>query len=194
MTLGAHRSAIERPCGGSERDSAQGAPVMLRLVSNVVRDGSQRPTQDTGTRARLVVAFIGIAAFVAAGLLVQAGVVDVTAYLSIATGALAFYFGAAFLPSSTHLRTERRYSATRIPATPLVPIAGRRPRRAAAEKKARECRCSCGRLLARATSQGIEVKCGRCGRVLTIAWPDGTVLERPNPPAPESSSKSDPDS
>ncbi len=35
-----------------------------------------------------------------------------------------------------------------------------------------DCRCSCGRLLARLTREGLEVKCRRCRRVLLIAWSD----------------------
>lgn len=35
-----------------------------------------------------------------------------------------------------------------------------------------DCRCSCGRLLARLTRDGLEVKCRRCRRVLLIAWAD----------------------
>jgi hypothetical protein len=35
-----------------------------------------------------------------------------------------------------------------------------------------DCRCSCGRLLARLTREGLEVKCRRCRRVLLIAWTD----------------------
>lgn len=37
-----------------------------------------------------------------------------------------------------------------------------------------DCRCSCGRLLARLTRDGLEVKCRRCRRVLLIAWADIT--------------------
>lgn len=46
-----------------------------------------------------------------------------------------------------------------------------------AEKAAADCRCLCKRLLARATSGGIEVKCGRCQRVLLITWPDARVID-----------------
>jgi phage FluMu protein Com len=42
---------------------------------------------------------------------------------------------------------------------------------------ATECRCLCKRLLARATSEGIEVKCGRCQRVLLITWPDARIID-----------------
>lgn len=33
-----------------------------------------------------------------------------------------------------------------------------------------EARCLCGRLLARLTQQGIELKCARCRRVVLIEW------------------------
>jgi phage FluMu protein Com len=33
-----------------------------------------------------------------------------------------------------------------------------------------EARCSCGRLLARLTEAGIELKCSRCRRVVVIEW------------------------
>jgi hypothetical protein len=33
-----------------------------------------------------------------------------------------------------------------------------------------EARCLCGRLLARLTAQGIELKCARCRRVVVIDW------------------------
>ena len=42
---------------------------------------------------------------------------------------------------------------------------------------ATECRCLCKRLLARATPEGIEVKCGRCQRVLLITWPDARIID-----------------
>jgi phage FluMu protein Com len=35
---------------------------------------------------------------------------------------------------------------------------------------AEETRCLCGRLLARLTSDGIELKCTRCRRVVVIDW------------------------
>jgi hypothetical protein len=41
-----------------------------------------------------------------------------------------------------------------------------------AEAAEGDCRCSCGRLLARLTREGLEVKCRRCRRVLLIAWTD----------------------
>jgi phage FluMu protein Com len=31
-------------------------------------------------------------------------------------------------------------------------------------------RCVCGKLMARLTTQGIELKCGRCRRVVMIDW------------------------
>jgi hypothetical protein len=43
---------------------------------------------------------------------------------------------------------------------------------ATAESAEGDCRCSCGRLLARLTRDGLEVKCRRCRRVLLIAWAD----------------------
>jgi phage FluMu protein Com len=33
-----------------------------------------------------------------------------------------------------------------------------------------ETRCLCGRLLARLTPQGIELKCSRCRRIVLIDW------------------------
>ena len=33
-----------------------------------------------------------------------------------------------------------------------------------------ETRCACGRLLARLTDAGIELKCSRCRRVVLIDW------------------------
>lgn len=33
-----------------------------------------------------------------------------------------------------------------------------------------EARCACGRLLARLTDAGIELKCSRCRRIVVIAW------------------------
>lgn len=33
-----------------------------------------------------------------------------------------------------------------------------------------EARCACGRLLARLTNAGIELKCSRCRRVVVIEW------------------------
>ena len=33
-----------------------------------------------------------------------------------------------------------------------------------------ETRCLCGRLLARLTDAGIELKCPRCRRVIVIGW------------------------
>lgn len=33
-----------------------------------------------------------------------------------------------------------------------------------------EARCACGRLLARLTDAGIELKCSRCRRVVVIDW------------------------
>lgn len=33
-----------------------------------------------------------------------------------------------------------------------------------------ETRCSCGRLLARLTDAGIELKCGRCRKLVVIDW------------------------
>jgi hypothetical protein len=31
-------------------------------------------------------------------------------------------------------------------------------------------RCQCGRLVARVTLRGIEIKCARCKRLITIGW------------------------
>jgi phage FluMu protein Com len=33
-----------------------------------------------------------------------------------------------------------------------------------------ETRCACGRLLARLTDAGIELKCSRCRRLVVIEW------------------------
>jgi hypothetical protein len=33
-----------------------------------------------------------------------------------------------------------------------------------------ECRCPCGSLLARLRSDGIELKCRRCKRILMVPW------------------------
>ena len=46
-----------------------------------------------------------------------------------------------------------------------------------------ETRCSCGRLLARLTDAGIELKCSRCRRVVLIAW--GAVEDGRSRLAPE---------
>jgi hypothetical protein len=34
----------------------------------------------------------------------------------------------------------------------------------------RDVRCLCGRLVARVTLRGIEIKCARCKRLITIGW------------------------
>jgi len=33
-----------------------------------------------------------------------------------------------------------------------------------------ECRCSCGRLLARIADRGVELKCRRCKRTILVPW------------------------
>jgi hypothetical protein len=42
--------------------------------------------------------------------------------------------------------------------------------RAPASSPSDESRCLCGRLLARLTDAGIELKCPRCRRVVVIGW------------------------
>ncbi len=44
-----------------------------------------------------------------------------------------------------------------------------------------ETRCSCGRLLARLTDAGLELKCARCRRVVLIDW-SAVQDERSRPP------------
>jgi phage FluMu protein Com len=39
-----------------------------------------------------------------------------------------------------------------------------------AKPPAPETRCACGRLLAKLTDAGIELKCARCRRVVLIDW------------------------
>jgi hypothetical protein len=39
-----------------------------------------------------------------------------------------------------------------------------------AKPAAPETRCACGRLLAKLTDAGVELKCARCGRVVLIDW------------------------
>ena len=61
------------------------------------------------------------------------------------------------------------------------------PRETTGSAEDKDCRCACKRLLARATSRGVEIKCGRCERLMLVTWPDGTVIdlgsaERPVPP------------
>lgn len=46
-----------------------------------------------------------------------------------------------------------------------------------------ECRCTCKKLLARATDRGVEIKCGRCERLMLVTWPDGAVIELASPAA-----------
>lgn len=36
----------------------------------------------------------------------------------------------------------------------------------------RESRCACGSLLARLTSEGVELKCRRCKRLVIVRWSD----------------------
>ena len=47
-----------------------------------------------------------------------------------------------------------------------APARSRRPERAQ-----RECRCECGSLLARLSANGIELKCRRCKRVVSLPLP-----------------------
>lgn len=46
-----------------------------------------------------------------------------------------------------------------------------------------ETRCLCGRLLARLTDAGIELKCPRCRRVVVIGW--SAVRDERSPAARE---------
>ena len=47
-----------------------------------------------------------------------------------------------------------------------------------------ETRCACGRLLARMTDAGIELKCTRCRRVVVIAWHAVTDARTPQGGSP----------
>jgi phage FluMu protein Com len=49
-----------------------------------------------------------------------------------------------------------------------------------------ETRCACGRLLARLTDAGIELKCSRCRRIVVIAW--HSVTDERTPQQPDSAS------
>ena len=42
-----------------------------------------------------------------------------------------------------------------------------------ADRSQRDVRCECGRLMARRTSAGIELKCRRCKRVVVVPTPPG---------------------
>jgi hypothetical protein len=42
---------------------------------------------------------------------------------------------------------------------------------AGAQERAHDLRCQCGRLMARRTSAGIELKCQRCKRVVVVPAP-----------------------
>jgi phage FluMu protein Com len=35
---------------------------------------------------------------------------------------------------------------------------------------ARDRRCDCGKLAARVTAEGVEIKCSRCKRVMVVSW------------------------
>lgn len=39
-------------------------------------------------------------------------------------------------------------------------------------------RCHCGRLLARRTPEGVQIKCARCKRVSQVTWLSDTEWER----------------
>ena len=36
--------------------------------------------------------------------------------------------------------------------------------------QARDRRCDCGKLAARVTAEGVEIKCSRCKRVMVVSW------------------------
>jgi hypothetical protein len=59
-------------------------------------------------------------------------------------------------------RTDPRMSAAPLPA----------------EGDAAECRCVCGNLVARVVSEGVELKCRRCKRVLLVEVPVGSLERR----------------
>ncbi len=37
-----------------------------------------------------------------------------------------------------------------------------------------ECRCECGKLVARTTDHGLELKCRGCKRIITVSFGDGS--------------------
>ena len=43
---------------------------------------------------------------------------------------------------------------------------------AAERASAHDRRCGCGKLAARVTPQGVEIKCSRCKRVIIVSWSD----------------------
>ena len=47
-----------------------------------------------------------------------------------------------------------------------------------------ESRCPCGRLLARLTDAGVELKCPRCHRVVLLAWSEVKDERRADPQDP----------
>jgi len=44
-----------------------------------------------------------------------------------------------------------------------------------------ERRCGCGKLLAKVTSVGLELKCSRCRRVVVIPWREVSSEGEPSP-------------
>jgi hypothetical protein len=54
--------------------------------------------------------------------------------------------------------------ASRAPVPPVVPAAGER-------------RCGCGSLLARLLPEGVELKCRRCKRVVTLTFGELSARE-----------------
>jgi hypothetical protein len=43
---------------------------------------------------------------------------------------------------------------------------------ASEQSDAHDRRCGCGKLAARVTTQGVEIKCSRCKRVIIVSWND----------------------
>ena len=41
---------------------------------------------------------------------------------------------------------------------------------AAEDARYHDRRCGCGKLAARVTSEGVEIKCSRCKRVMIVSW------------------------
>jgi phage FluMu protein Com len=187
-------------------------PGLGRALSSVF-DG-HRTTRET---VRLMLALVGSAVFLAAAVLVENGVIGVTTYLTLVAGALGLYAGTLLQPELSRgrcqaqplrwsrlarqrslaprdLSTGSRDEPSAEFPTNVVSMAAR-SRAQVTSRKSRDCRCACGRLVARATERGIEVKCGRCGRVVSITW-EGQTAESPvsasRRAAAERSSKSNP--
>jgi phage FluMu protein Com len=52
-----------------------------------------------------------------------------------------------------------------------------RPREREEERPCEDLRCLCGRLVAKLVTGGIELKCGRCHRIVLVPFEDVTVEE-----------------